>query len=67
MLSIPLNAFKQTATPQEALGMLDIHDAFAVDRLGQNMETFFNVKASRAEPVFPHTTSALTLEDENGM
>jgi hypothetical protein len=43
VLSMPLSAFKQTLTPQESLGMLDIHSAFKAGALGRKMETFFDI------------------------
>lgn len=43
MLSIPLETFKRTATPQEALGMRDINCVFSADELGDKMQTFFNI------------------------
>ena len=43
MLSVPLSAFKQTSTPQQSLGMLDIHHTFSTDELREKMETLFNI------------------------
>jgi hypothetical protein len=66
VLSVPLGAFRWTETPEESLGMLDIYDSFGVDQIGENTETFFNVKVPRASPVVSPTTSALTLEEDCG-
>lgn len=46
VLSIPILAFKQTSTPQESLGMLDIHHAFAAGTLGEEVEAFFDISSS---------------------
>ena len=72
VLSLPLSAFKQTSTPQESLGMLDIYNTFKADKKEISFDISLSARIVKdyggtGHHLAPPLGSALSDEDGHTM